>query len=96
MAKPSKITRTVVGTKATVLCLNTETAEPFNDSVILSGKVDDKSALKQAKKILDNDTVSVCKVVDLESVEKRYGMSEQDFIAHAVELPLLPKPQQKS
>lgn len=96
MAKPSMITRTVVGTKATVLCLNTETAEPFNDSVILSGKVDDKSALKQAKKILDNDTVSVCKVVDLESVEKRYGMSEQDFIAHAVELPLLPKPEQKS
>lgn len=96
MAKPSMITRTVVGTKVTVLCLNTETAEPFNDSVIISGKADDKTALKAAKKILDTDTVSVCKVVDLESVEKRYGMSEQDFIAHAVELPLLPKPQQKS
>ena len=96
MAKPSMITRTVVGTKATVLCLNTETAEPFNDSVIISGKADAKAALKAVKKILDTDTVSVCKVVDLEAVEKRYGMSEQDFIAHAVELPLLPKPQQKS
>lgn len=92
MSKAPMVTRTVTATNATVLCLNTETAEPFNETVLLSGIFkDNKSILKAAKKLLENETVSVAKVVDVSLVEKRYGMTEQDFISHSVELPPLPK-----
>ena len=82
------VTRTIQSTKATILCLNTETAEPFNETVLLSGTFkDNKTILKAAKPIIDNDTISAVKVVDVVIEEKLYGMSEQDFIAHSKELP---------
>lgn len=94
MSKAPMVTRTVEGTSATVLCLNTTTAEPFNETVLLSGKYKDNAAiLKAAKKLLENEEIAVARVVDVAIIEKRYGMTEQEFIAHAVELPPLPKKQ---
>lgn len=88
MAKQRMITRTALTTKATVLCLNTETAEPFNETVLLSGTYKDaKNILKDAKKLLDNDTISVCKVVNIEVEEKLYGMPEVEFLQYAKVLP---------
>lgn len=88
MAKPRMVTRTILSTKATLLCLNTESAEPFNETVNLGGIYkDDKSLMKAAKKLVENDTISVCKVVNVEVIEKLYGMTEQDFLASAKELP---------
>lgn len=88
MARTRMVTRTVTYTVATVLCLNTETAEPYNDTISLSGTFkDEKSILKQCKKLLENDTVSVAKVVDVRVAEKLFGMPEQEFISHAKELP---------
>lgn len=96
MAKPRMVTRTVLTTRVTVLCLNTETAEPFNETVLLSGTYkDNKSILKDAKKILEtSDEISVCKVVDLSVEEKLYGLLETDFLKYAHELP--PRTAQKS
>lgn len=88
MARERMVTRTVVYTVATVLCLNTETAEPYNDTISLSGTFkDEKAILKKCKKLLENDTVSVAKVVDVRVAEKLFGMSEQEFMSHAKELP---------
>lgn len=88
MARVPQVTRTMKSTKATVLCLNTETAEPFNDTVVLSGTYkDNKAILKTVKSQLDNDTVTAVKLVDVVIEEKLYGMSEQDFLNHAKELP---------
>lgn len=88
MARKPMVTRTVQTTLATVLCLNTETAEPFNQTVTLSGTFkDNKAVMKAVKALIENDTVSVAKVVDVEIEEKLYGMPEQDFINAAKVLP---------
>ena len=88
MAKARTVTRTVVYTDATVLALNTETAEPYNSTISLSGTFkDDKALLKACKKALESDTVSVAKVVDVQVREKLFGMTEQEFMSHAKELP---------
>ncbi len=88
MARKPMVTRTVQTTLATVLCLNTETAEPFNQTVTLSGTLkDNKAVMKAVKSLIENDTISVAKVVDVEIEEKLYGMPEQDFINAAKILP---------
>ena len=88
MAKTRMVTRTILSTSATVLCLNTETAEPFNETVLLAGTFkDSKSLLKAAKDAVETDEVSVCKVVNVEVETKLYGMTEADFLSHAKELP---------
>lgn len=88
MARKPMVTRTVQTTLATVLCLNTETAEPFNQTVTLSGTFkDNKAVMKAVKALIENDTISVAKVVDIEIEEKLYGMPEQDFINAAKVLP---------
>lgn len=88
MARKPMVTRTVQTTLATVLCLNTETAEPFNQTVTLTGTFkDNKSVMKAVKALIENDTISVAKVVDVEIEEKLYGMPEQDFINAAKVLP---------
>lgn len=88
MARERMVTRTVLSTKVTVLCLNTETAEPFNETVILSGTFkDNKAILKAAKKLLETEVVSVAKVVDVIIEEALYGMTEQEFIQSAKILP---------
>lgn len=89
MPRNRKVTRTISTTIATVLCLNTETAEPFNESVEIAGIVkDEKALLKAAKSLLDNETVSAVKVVDVTVNSALYAMDEQDFIKAAEKLPL--------
>ena len=88
MPRTKQITRTVQTTKATCLCLNTETAEPFNTDCVLSGTYKDmKSLLKAAKSVLEADDITVCKIVNVEIEEDLYGMSEQEFLSHATKLP---------
>ena len=81
------ITRTIKTRKVTVLCLNTETGEPFNETVILPKKYRAKDDLKRAAEMLDSETVKVCKVVDVTETETRYGMTEAAFIEVAEVLP---------
>ena len=93
MVRERMVTRTVVATKATLLCLNIETAEPFTSTVILSGTFnDEKSVMKAAEKIVNNEKVRAVHVAYAEKIETLYGMSEQDFIEHAKILP----PRQKN
>lgn len=88
MPRMRKVTRTVFVTHATCLCLNTETAEPFNETISLSGTYKDNAdILKACKKLLENETVSVAKVVDVVTESKLYGMDEQKFISLADEMP---------
>ena len=90
MSKKVMVTRTFATTTATLLCLNTETAEPFNTDVTLAGTyADEKKLFNAAKKIVENDKpdVSVCKLVHVWTDEKLYGMTAEDFLAHAEILP---------
>lgn len=84
MARKAMVTRTVQTTIATALCLNTTTAEPFNETVTLSGTFKDKKSLMKAvKNLIENEEISVAKIVDVTIEEKLYGMTEQKFIDNA-------------
>lgn len=88
MARERMVTRTVVATEVNALCLNIETAEPFNKTVILSGTFKDKQAIeKAAKKVIDTDLEKCVTVVEYTEKETLYGMSEQQFIELAKVLP---------
>lgn len=88
MARAPMVTRTIVATKVNVLCLNIETAEPFNKDVTLSGTFNDsKSLMKAVEKVVNSDTEKAVHVVATEEVETLYGMTEQKFIELAEVLP---------
>ena len=88
MARVSMVTRTINATKANVLCLDIETAEPFNKEITLSGTYKDKKALQKAAEMaINSDTVKAVHVVDYEETETLYGMTEQEFIENAKVLP---------
>lgn len=89
MARIPMVTRTIITTKANVLCLDVESGEPFNEVVVLPRTYkDDKALLKQASKLIEeNPKHKAVHVVDKEEVETLYGMTEQNFIALAQKLP---------
>ena len=90
--RESMVTRTVLGTKVTVLAMDTNTCEPCNVTYEIGGSyANDEKLLNKVRKEHDTEDFKVVKIVDVEPFEKRYGMKEADFIAHAIELDPLPK-----
>lgn len=88
MARVPMVTRTIVATKITALCLNIETGEPFNETVTVSGTFkDEKSMLKAAEKLINTETERAVHIVFSEEIETLYGMTEQEFIQVAQALP---------
>ena len=84
MARKPMVTRTIVTTKANVLCLDINSAEPFNKVVTLPRTYkDEKKLLKKVEEIVNTNDVKAVHVVDKEEVETLYGMTEQDFITNA-------------
>lgn len=87
MARKPMVTRTITTTKANVLCMDIQTAEPFNKVVTLPRTYkDDKTLMKKVQEVVETDTVKAVHVVDKEEVETLYGMTEQEFIQKAVVL----------
>ncbi len=88
MARTPMVTRTIVTTKATIMCLDVEAGEPFNKEVTLPRTYkDEKALLKKVKPLVETDTIKAVHVVDTEEVETLYGMTEQEFIENAQILP---------
>lgn len=88
MARAPQVTRTIQTTHASVLCMDIENREPCNKDVILPRTYkDDKALLKAVKKAIETDNLKAVQVVSSTVQETLYGMSEQDFIAHATILP---------
>ena len=84
MARKPMISRTIITTKVNVLCLDIQSAEPFNKSVTLPRTYkDDKKLLKKVEEVINTDDVKAVHIVDKEEIETLYGMTEQDFIDHA-------------
>lgn len=87
MRKPM-VTRTIITTQATVLCLNVETGEPFNETVTVTRTYkDEKKLLKKITEMVDTETVKAVHIVDKVEVSTLYGMSEEEFIKVAKILP---------
>lgn len=90
--RESMVTRTVLGTKVTAIVMDTINCEPSNVTYEIGGQhTNDEKLLNKVRKEHDTEDFKVVKIVDVEPFEKRYGMKESDFIAHAAELELLPK-----
>lgn len=88
MARIPMVTRTITTTHANVLCLDIVAGEPFNELVVLPRTYkDDKALMKQVSKLIDNEERKAVHVVDKKEVETLYGMTEQEFIKLAKELP---------
>ena len=60
MAK--KVTRTIISTKVTALCIDLKNAEPYNDAIIIPGSfsVSDKKLEAKAHEFYDNDSRKNC------------------------------------
>ena len=88
MARIAMVTRTMVTTKAKVLCLNIEKSEPFETELTLAGTFkDNKSLMKAVSAKVDSETVKAVHVKSTEEVETLYGMTEDNFIKNAEVLP---------
>lgn len=84
MRKPM-VTRTISSTKVIALCVNPQTADTFEETFMLSGKIDDKAkALKKLSKLFNTDELTIVAVRSLAEVNELYGMNEADFIKSAM------------
>lgn len=78
------VTRTITTTKAIVMCLDIESGEPCNKSVVVPRTYkDDETLLKKVKEVIETETFKPVHIVGKEEIETLYGMTEQEFIEHA-------------
>lgn len=87
MARKPMVTRTIVTTKVTLMCLNIQTGEPFNEVLTLPRTYsDDKKLLKVVQETFDTDVQKAVHIVAKDEIETLYGMPEQEFIQNATVL----------
>ena len=83
MRKPM-VTRTILSTSITALCVNPQTAETFEQDFTLSGKNTDKDkVLKKVSKLYNTEDCTIVAIRELKEVNELYGMDEADFIKGA-------------
>ena len=83
MRKPM-VTRTIISTQVTALCVNPQSAETFEQEFILTGRIADKDkVLKRVSKLYNTDVCTIVAIRVLKEVNELYGMDEADFIAGA-------------
>ncbi|MBO7697002.1 MAG: hypothetical protein J6T10_30600 [Methanobrevibacter sp.] len=88
MARVAMVTRTIQSTKVKALCVDINEQKPFENEYVLSGTYKDaKSLMKALEKVANTNTVKVVHIKASEIVEKLYGMTEQEFLERAKELP---------
>ena len=81
------ITRTILGTKASVITVDTINMTASTKEFTIGGEwSDNNKLLKALKKMYETDTLVLSSVVKAEKIEKLYGMTEELFMANAVEL----------
>ena len=82
-----RITRTVVGTKATVIAVNTMTLSAEKKDLTIAGTFEsNEKLLKALKKLYDNDNEIISAVLTTEKFEELYGLDEAIFMQYAVKL----------
>jgi hypothetical protein len=82
------ITRTISTNSAEVTLYNAQTRQLEHQTFTVTGKTE-KAILKEVAKLCVGDTMRPVSVDKVVPVFARYGMTEADFLAHALKLPLL-------
>ena len=84
MARKPMVTRKVKFTTANVLCLNIETAEPFNRVIKLAGHYNNELKLRKViDEKINTETEKTVHIVDVAQETKLLGMAEEEFISYA-------------
>lgn len=82
------VTRTIVATKATFLCVDLESQSTFQKEVTLPRTYkDNKALMKAGVAVIDSNETKVVSVISSEQFETLYGMTELEFIQYAKVLP---------
>jgi hypothetical protein len=77
------ITRTINTTTCNAKVIDTHTNNVTDDVFSITGKHDEKSALKKLKSQYDNEDRKVIHVVSVDVKSALYGMDEDTFMNHA-------------
>lgn len=85
MARKRIVSRTIKATQVTCRVINTETEEIDNSVFVLSNVwKDSEKALKKIKKEHETEEEKIISIVDMEIIEEKRYMSEEDFIRLSV------------
>ena len=88
MARERMVTRTISFTEVTVITMNIETVTPQHEVIRIAGVSDnEKVLLNKLKNRYETDLYKIVAITDTKVIEKLYGMSEEEFIEYAKELP---------
>lgn len=78
------VTRTMKSTRASILCMDIEMAEPLNVTVVLPKVFTDKKAiLKAARPLVETEQIKAVSVADYEAEYAMYRMPIETFLATA-------------
>ena len=80
------ITRTVETTTATVTYFDGETGELKKAEVSILGKIKEVAFMKKAYSKIEGADIKVCRVSDLKTTERLYGVTLEDFLSVAQEI----------
>lgn len=84
MARKLYVSRTLKSTRASVLCMDIEEAEPMNIEVVLPMIYKDgKALLKAAKKCVENDRIKAVAIANFQTEYAMYRMPIETFLANA-------------
>ena len=81
MARQRMITRTITFQETEIMCLDIETAQAHVSTFITASPA--PLTLDQLKARYDTDTNKLVAILNNRTTEQVYGMSEDDFMAHA-------------
>lgn len=88
MSRPKMVTRTVGITRITAVVLNVDTLESHETTITVTGKYE--QGTKELKSLLaskSTETLMYVKAISCDYEEKLYGMTDEEFLVHAKELP---------
>lgn len=88
MARPRMVTRKIMVSKATVLCVDLHTQQTVVNEYTFTGKGEytRKDLLDQLRDEHETDTIKLVSIQRVSSEERHYGMLEKDFIRLAKEI----------
>ena len=88
MARIPMVSRTITTTKVTLLCVNVNDGESENMVVTVPRTYkDDEKLLKAIRPMYETDELKLVHVLNKETQETLYGMTEAEFIKNAEVLP---------
>ena len=85
MARKPMVTRTLLTTEVTCICVDITKGETFNETIVMPRKYnDDNNLLKAVQEYFDTDERKAVSIVNTKEVKTLYGMDEPNFIKNAV------------